>query len=472
VPPTGGSVADLVVIGGGVGGLAAALLSARRGASVVLVERDGDPVEGPPDADFTSWRRPGVPQAQHSHAFLGLGTRVLGEEAPDVIAALRSRGVPEVAASWRGRGRVDGAVNLLSRRLVFEAVLRRTVMAEPGVRMLVGDRVTGLVATPGRPPVVRGVRTAQSGEIGASLVAVATGRRSPITEWAAELGVSELPVTLHRLGLQYYTRFYRLHDGMEYPSLERPQSARLSYLLAMAFPSDNRTFSLTVSCFVDDPFRRALADPLVFERVLSAVPLTRPWVEAGAPISPLYAMARIDNRWQRLVEDNHTPLLGGIVLVGDSSMHTNPTFGRGMSLAFEQAQRLASTLGASSDPVGYTAEFERWIADHHREWFDVQVATDDRIVARFRAALRGEEATDQAGPGGQLTLAMFAAADTDDVVAEATTRFFNMLARPSEIFSNSDLRERLDRYAASHSLSMTDSGGPTRAEFEAMVAAS
>ena len=471
MPPTGGSGADLVVIGGGVGGLAAALLSARRGASVVLVERDGDPVEGPPDADFTSWRRPGVPQAQHSHAFLGLGTRVLGEEAPDVIAALRSRGVPEVAASWRGRGRVDGAVNLLSRRLVFEAVLRRTVMAEPGVRMLVGDRVTGLVATPGRPPVVRGVRTAQSGEIGASLVAVATGRRSPITEWAAELGVSELPVTLHRLGLQYYTRFYRLHDGMEYPSLERPQSARLSYLLAMAFPSDNRTFSLTVSCFVDDPFRRALADPLVFERVLSAVPLTRPWVEAGAPISPLYAMARIDNRWQRLVEDNHTPLLGGIVLVGDSSMHTNPTFGRGMSLAFEQAQRLASTLGASSDPVGYTAEFERWIADHHREWFDVQVATDDRIVARFRAALRGEEATDQAGPGGQLTLAMFAAADTDDVVAEATTRFFNMLARPSEIFSNSDLRERLDRYAASHNLSVTDSEGPTRAEFEAMVAA-
>ena len=148
--------------------MAAALLSARRGASVVLVERDADPVEGSPDADFDSWRRPAVPQARHSHAFLGLGTRVLGEEAPDVVAALRSRGVSEVAASWRGRGRVEGVFNLLSRRLVFEAVLRRTVMAEPGVRMLVGDRVTGLVATPGRPPVVRGVRTAQSGQIDAS----------------------------------------------------------------------------------------------------------------------------------------------------------------------------------------------------------------------------------------------------------------------------------------------------------------
>jgi 2-polyprenyl-6-methoxyphenol hydroxylase-like FAD-dependent oxidoreductase len=181
--------------------------------------------------------------------------------------------------------------------------------------------------------------------------------------------------------------------------------------------------------------------------------------------------ARIDNRWQRLVDDGNGPLIGGVVLLGDSSMHTNPTFGRGMSLAFEQAQRLATTLDAASDPVTYTAEFERRIAEHHREWFDVQVATDERIVARFRAALRGEQATGQEQDGGRLMLAMFAAAPTDEVVAHAATRFFNMLAPPSEIFADAELTERLGTYAASHDLSKTDPEGPTRAEFEAMVTA-
>jgi hypothetical protein len=47
-----------------------------------------------------------------------------------------------------------------------------------------------------------------------------------------------------------------------------------------------------------------------------------------------------------------------------------------------------------------------------------------------------------------------------------------MLSPPSEIFSDADLRARLRAYSASHALSMPDSEGPTRAEFEAMVTAS
>jgi phytoene dehydrogenase-like protein len=42
----------IVVIGGGLGGLAAALFSARHGHEVVLLERDAGPPEGTADDDF------------------------------------------------------------------------------------------------------------------------------------------------------------------------------------------------------------------------------------------------------------------------------------------------------------------------------------------------------------------------------------------------------------------------------------
>ena len=60
---------DVVVVGGGVAGLGAALALARRGHSVTVVERDDTPM--PPSADEAfDWDRRGAPQVRHSHAFL------------------------------------------------------------------------------------------------------------------------------------------------------------------------------------------------------------------------------------------------------------------------------------------------------------------------------------------------------------------------------------------------------------------
>ena len=54
----------VIVVGGGLGGLAVTLLLARRGHRVTLVERDADAPRGSPDQLFSGWARPGVPQAQ------------------------------------------------------------------------------------------------------------------------------------------------------------------------------------------------------------------------------------------------------------------------------------------------------------------------------------------------------------------------------------------------------------------------
>lgn len=52
----------VIVVGGGLGGLAAALLLGRRGHRVALVESDADTPRGGPDQLFSGWARPGVPR--------------------------------------------------------------------------------------------------------------------------------------------------------------------------------------------------------------------------------------------------------------------------------------------------------------------------------------------------------------------------------------------------------------------------
>src|SRR5918998_3543408 len=85
-------MARILVLGGGVCGLAAGLLLARDGHQVRLLERD--PARAP-DAAETAWReweRRGVPHFRQAHGLHPPARHILEAELPDVAAALLADG--------------------------------------------------------------------------------------------------------------------------------------------------------------------------------------------------------------------------------------------------------------------------------------------------------------------------------------------------------------------------------------------
>src|SRR5215208_4697946 len=139
----------LVVAGGGVAGLAAALGAVRAGHEAVVVERDVVDPGLPPLAALEVERR-GIPHYLQPHAFLPRGRQELADWAPDVLDALVDAGAHAqyLARKLSGppqRGDEE-LVYLWVRRPIIEWALRRAVAAEPAIEIRARVRVTGLLA--------------------------------------------------------------------------------------------------------------------------------------------------------------------------------------------------------------------------------------------------------------------------------------------------------------------------------------
>ena len=146
-------------------------------------------------------------------------------------------------------------VGLACRRTTFEWVLRRVVLAEPGVELRDGVAVDGLDAVPGSPPLVTGVAG-----IAADLVVDARGPRSTSDPWLAAIGAAAVPEELHESGIVYFSRFYRVQPDADAPPVAGTVAADLGYLKFAVFVGDNETFSITYAVDThDDELRKALA---------------------------------------------------------------------------------------------------------------------------------------------------------------------------------------------------------------------
>lgn len=457
---------DVVVAGGGFAGLSAALFMARRGHMVTIIERDGPPTGSSPDDDAHNWARQGAPQSHQSHLLLGRARRVLAEESPDVIDELIARGIRQAPVAV-GAGLLEGEYFLMSRRLVAEATLRRIVEREPGVRVLSGDAVVALeVDASGKIPIATGAILASGTVLTAPLVVDAGGRRSALPSWLELVGARPPIDQIQECGFFYTTRYFRVRPGCTAPTTRVPASSALDYATVLAFGGDNGTFSISTALSTHDPLRSRLRDPDCHTRFLKAVPTTAPWMAVGDPISDISTMSRIENRRRNLVDDDG-PVIGGVVALGDAALHTNPTLGRGISLAFWHAQHLAEVVGtAADDPVGFVQNFHNWTTEHLGVWFDTQVAADAAGLARLDAGLRGERLPASGDPMSRFLAAAFVCAEHDPDVGNAVAAMVHLLKSPTEALGGVAVASRIQQYLETNPDLGRKPDVPSRREFE------
>jgi len=337
----------VAVLGSGVTGMSAALGLARAGHRVDLVERDRLEVGGATEA--IGWTRTGIPHFLQAHAFTSRGRLVLRTRFPDVFDALLEAGAEDqdLRHGLRGTSRPgDEHLRFLGvRRPLIEWALRRAVVREPAIRVHEGVQVSGLDAEPGAVPRVRGVATS-AGVLRADLVVDALGRRSPVQGWIAGLGGTPLPEETSDCGVLYYTRYYRVREGVtlsDGPFIPSPRGD-LGYGLFSTFRGDNRTFAALIAIPPGDQDLKRLRHVAAYEAASRLMPALHDWThpDRSTPITDVLPMGSLQNTIRRLPDGR--PAAVGLVSVGDALFHTDPVFALGMSFALVEADALVEAL--------------------------------------------------------------------------------------------------------------------------------
>jgi 2-polyprenyl-6-methoxyphenol hydroxylase-like FAD-dependent oxidoreductase len=471
----------IVIIGGSAAGLFGALLLARAGHEVTVLEQ----AELAPTADVESaaatafrWT---APQIVQPHIIMARCRLLLRDRLPDVYAALVASGVAEAPLSTQmppsltdqsPRPEDDQLTMLMSRRSTVDWVLQRAALDQPGVAICYGVQVTGLLAEPGQAPHVRGVRT-KDRTYPADIVVDATGRRSAIDTWLTDIAARRSETQWAECGIAYFSRHYRVRPGATLPG---PTTTRivagLDEFLVGIWGADNGTMQLAVGPLAADHRFKTLKRPEVFTAVLRTVPTYAAWLDGLDPITPVFPMAGLHNTLRRLVVDG-APVATGLHALGDSVCTTNPTLGRGLSMALAGAADLVEVLdNYGDDATAQALALDELVADHILPFYEEQAVIDEARLAVLRHTVFGAPAPARVAMDAErVTYAQLrVAAQFDPTAFRAFWRIMGMLSRPEQVYADPHVVRATQATLEQHGggLQMAQ---PTRAELLDALAA-
>ncbi|MFF7631555.1 NAD(P)/FAD-dependent oxidoreductase [Kitasatospora sp. NPDC008050] len=390
-PESTGHDYDVVISGASLAGSAAAILLARRGVRVALLERRSDP-----------------------EAYKVLCTHSLTANAYPVLDELGLIPALEEAGAVRNESRLytrwgwiepraapagpelPYAYNI--RRSVLDPLIRSRAAQTPGVDLLLGHQVTGLVREAGRTSGVRASTPQGEREIRARLVVGADGKDSAVAKFA---GVSARQYENARFGYLAHFRNLPLHGGIGSVWFLEPD-------MAYAFPNDDGV--TVVAVLPDKKWLPAFREDLEgsFFAYVRALPEAPP-IDSAERVTKFIGTVNYPLHSRK-------PTAPGVALIGDAALTADPLWGVGCGWALQSAQWLAEAIGSAATGQG---DLDRSLAAYGR---------------RHRRRLRGHQylAADFAksrpfNPGERL---MFSAAARDESMARHTYLFASRLIGP------------------------------------------
>jgi 2-polyprenyl-6-methoxyphenol hydroxylase-like FAD-dependent oxidoreductase len=437
-----------IVLGGGLSGLTAAMMLARDGRRVTVLECDPSPVPDDADAAWERWRRDGVFQFRLAHYLQPLGRAVLEAELPDVLEAFKAAGayrfdpiaqaLPQAIEDRDPRPGDERLVTWTGRRTTLEWVVAQAAEREPGVEIRRGVGVTALETRriDGRVHVTA-VRTDAGDRLAGDLVVDAMGRGSTLPKLLAAAGGDPVHETAEDTGFLYYSRHFR----GQVPEFRGPLNTPIGTFSILTLPCDNGTWSVTVYASAGDRPLKALRDPAKWTALVRACPRHAHWLD-GEPITPVMPMGGI---LDRLRSSNGGPPPLGLVSLGDAWACTNPSTGRGISLGLKHAALLRRVVREDGDVVAaFTAATEAEL----RPWYDSTVLVDRARMAEINALRAGEAPVLSDHIGARVGRALGPAMSQDGDVFRAALKITSCLSLPRDVFSRPGFAERVLEAAA------------------------
>lgn len=313
---------DVVISGASLAGSAAAVLLARRGVRVALLERRSDP---------------GAYKVLCTHSITANAYPVLDELG--LVPALEKAGAVRNEARWwtrwgwiephaPGGPELPYAYNV--RRSTLDPLIRARAAETPGVDLLLGHQVTGLVQEDGRTVGVRASTPEGEREIRARLVIGADGKDSAVAKFAG------VPTRVHqneRFGYLAHFRNLPLHGGIGQTWFLEPD-------MAYAFPNDD---GVTVLAVLPDKKRLS-----AFREDLEGSFLS--FVRALPEAPPVDAAQRVSKIIGTVDYPLHTrkPTAPGLAFIGDAALTGDPLWGVGCGWALQSAKWLAEAVAPAA----------------------------------------------------------------------------------------------------------------------------